>query len=103
MVKIAADLDQFPFDSIDGVQLQARRLFPINRHTEAKTRQAGLDRWYLVSFDTGTSLQQMALALAEDSRIVLVEYDAYLHAIEPVKADPHEQKRVRPLSQTAFQ
>ncbi len=102
MVKIAADLDQFPFDSIDGVQLQARRLFPINRHTEAKTRQAGLDRWYLVSFDTGTSLQQMALALAEDPRIVLVEYDAYLHAIEPVKADPHEQKRIRPLSQTAM-
>ena len=34
------------------------RVFPVNSHTEEKSREAGLHLWYLVRFDKGTDLKE---------------------------------------------
>lgn len=51
------------------------RLFPINEALEARAREAGLHRWYVVKFDKEVSLDYAARALAQIDEIETVEFN----------------------------
>lgn len=51
-----------------------RRVFPYAGKFEARTREAGLDLWYSVTFDQDKPLTKTAISLSELEGVQLVEY-----------------------------
>ena len=54
------------------------RLFPVNPTHEARTRKAGLHRWYVVRFDSNEQLEEAAKTLAEIQDVDIVQYNSIL-------------------------
>ena len=54
------------------------RLFPIDERHEERTRQAGLHRWYILSFDNEVALENAAKALAVVNEVEIVQYNSIL-------------------------
>uniref|UniRef100_UPI0040564DA3 S8 family serine peptidase n=1 Tax=Alistipes sp. TaxID=1872444 RepID=UPI0040564DA3 len=51
------------------------RLFPVDERHEARTREAGLHRWYIVHFDNKQQLDRVARSLAEIAEIEKIEFN----------------------------
>lgn len=52
---------------------QFERVFPVDKSTEARTREAGLHLWYVVKFDENTDLQKAANQLARLGEVSAVQ------------------------------
>ena len=78
------------FDAVlDGIGVKSlRRLFPIDRRHEERTRAAGLHRWYLVEFDAEADLTRAARSLAAVAEVSNVEFNQRLKRIGCGKAVP---------------
>lgn len=50
------------------------RVFPVNKHTETRALNAGLDLWYVIHFDKETNLEEAAKALAEVPEVAKVQF-----------------------------
>ena len=72
LVKLDAPTEDF---GIEGMEITAEPLF-------GGKPDATLDKWLLVSFDESLTNAEVAEALANDSRVVRVEYDLPLKRIE---------------------
>ncbi len=72
LVKLDAPTEDF---GIEGMEITAEPLF-------GGKPDATLDKWLLVSFDESLTNAEVAEALANDSRVVRVEYDLLLKRIE---------------------
>ena len=72
LVKLDAPTEDF---GIEGMEITAEPLF-------GGKPDATLDKWLLVSFDESLTNTEVAEALANDSRVVRVEYDIPLKRIE---------------------
>lgn len=67
-----------------------RRLFPCNARHEARTRAAGLHKWYIVTFDADAGLESAALRLASVAEVANVQFDTRFHigavgSVKPLK------------------
>ena len=51
------------------------RLFPVDEKNEARTREAGLHRWYIVHFDSKQQLDRAARSLADIAEIEKIEFN----------------------------
>ncbi len=56
-----------------------RRVFPYNPKTEERTREAGLHKWYAVTFDADVDLEKAAERFSTLSSVEYVEFDTKLH------------------------
>lgn len=62
------------------------RLFPVDKNTEERTREAGMHLWYIVRFDEGTDLQKAAQDLTKLGEISKVQCNKTIHrAYDPKK------------------
>lgn len=62
------------------------RLFPIDRRTEERTRQAGMHLWYLVRFDKDANLQEAVERISQLGEVSKVQCNRLIHrAYDPRK------------------
>lgn len=73
-----------------------QRLFPADPRNEARTRAAGLHRWYLVEFDEGTDLDRAAHALAGIAEVERVEYNQQLQNMASGDVIPLDETEFEP-------
>lgn len=71
--------------SIEGIELNVEPLF-------GGKADENLDKWLLVSFDESLSNAEVAAAIAQDSRVVRVEYDLPIKRIEGKKVPMPESR-----------
>lgn len=66
-----------PLDNalLDIEATSIERLFPIDERSEARTRAAGLHRWYIVHFDNEQQLDRVARSLAAVAEVEKVEFN----------------------------
>lgn len=64
------------------------RLFPVDSRSESRTREAGLHRWYAVSFDEDTDLDMAARQIASMSEVKNVEFNQKLVHVHDSKFFP---------------
>lgn len=81
-----------PFDVVlENIGVKAlRRLFPATEENEARTRAAGLHRWYIVSFDPGVDLDKAALNMASVAEVSKIEFSQKLKRIASPASAPVE-------------
>lgn len=86
------------FDNIlDRIGVKSiQRLFPVTAKHEERTRQAGLHKWYIVSFDESVDLDKAAADMAEISEVSYVQFNTRLSLIDGNQS-AREQEAV-PLS-----
>ena len=90
-------------ESLDAVleQIHAtsiERVFPVSEQYEARTRAAGLHKWYVLSFDTDEKLEEAARALAGVAEVSKVQYSverkkSYDGKVYPFKEGTHGATR----------
>ena len=65
--------------------LSARRLFPYAGRFEARTRAAGMHRWYVIEWDESTPTTKAATGMLELPGVDKVEYNPQIHIVgDPV-------------------
>lgn len=91
LVKLDAPTEDF---GIDGMEITAEPLF-------GGKPDAMLDKWLLVSFDESLTNAEVAEALANDSRVVRVEYDLPIKRVEG-KSVPMPESRPKATRSVAL-
>lgn len=86
MVRLSDGVEEFPAAILSEIGAQSRRLFPYNPKVEELTRQAGLDKWYLLTFDSGENVEEVALRVAALHEVAFVEYDVQVMRDEVISA-----------------
>lgn len=71
---------------VDGYQIE--RVFPIDRSTEDKAREAGLHLWYVVRFSEEHPVEEVAERLSKLGEVSRVEYNRQLKRASEQKAQP---------------
>ena len=82
MVKITDGAESFDLDNIAGVACQSQPLFAMGQKNETNFSESGLNKWYLVRFDADSNIENVARAIAADSRVAFVEYNKELKRVE---------------------
>ena len=91
LVKLDAPTEEF---GIEGMEITAEPLF-------GGKPDATLDKWLLVSFDESLTNAEVAEALANDSRVVRVEYDLPIKRVEG-KSVPMPESRPKATRSVAL-
>ena len=84
---------------VEGVEIEARVLFPAGKSSAEELHTNDIYRWWVLSFDEGLSLTAVANAVAGDERVAIVEYDTIMESLasdEVVVPEPslkHEATR----------
>lgn len=78
--RVSGTLAKAGIEDIDLVLAQAgvtdiQRVFPRDSRTEERTRDAGLNLWYLVRFDASSDIEQVGRSLAALGQVSGVEYN----------------------------
>ncbi|MCM1249685.1 MAG: S8 family serine peptidase [Alistipes sp.] len=91
------------FDAVlDGIGVKSlRRLFPIDKRNEERTRAAGLHRWYLVEFDVDADLDRAARNMAAIAEVSNVEFNQRLKHASCGKVVPLTEDEAAPRTRTA--
>jgi len=76
--QISDDLHSSALNAILG-EYRLERLFPVDQNNEAKTRAAGLNRWYRVLFDESVDLNQATSLLKQLPEIDKVQANRQLN------------------------
>ena len=74
LVRLAEDVDAEVLNEILDIAVEADVLYP-RSETRAKS---SFDAWYLLKFDKKVDVRAVAERLAEDSRVVKIEYSIYI-------------------------
>ena len=82
------------------------RIFPVDGRSEERTREAGLNRWYVVHFDENTDLEQVAQELAQMGEIEKIQYShpiqrAYNPKMRATALSAETQKALKTMSRSA--
>lgn len=86
-----ADFDEV----LDNIKVKSiERLFPFNERNEAATREAGLHRWYKVTFAKDADLNTAARAMAEVAEVKAVQFNQQLVNLADGKITPLTDKEV---------
>lgn len=84
-----ADFDEV----LDNIKVKSiERLFPFNERNEAATREAGLHRWYKVTFAEDADLNTAARAMAEVAEVKAVQFNQQLVNLADGKITPLTDK-----------
>lgn len=77
LVKLNSYASQYEVEC-EGLDIEARPIFPTGRATEESLRSEEIYRWWILTFDESADLEGVAHTLAGDSRVAIVEYDAIM-------------------------
>ncbi len=79
------DMDEI-FGSLDVSSLS--RVFPLNPKSEERTREAGLHKWYIVTFDADADLEKAALSLASFAEVKNIQYNVRVKKASSRRSSP---------------
>ncbi|MBO7311647.1 MAG: S8 family serine peptidase [Alistipes sp.] len=71
LVRLTEEMEPTFISEIAGVEMDIEPLFSPSTRAKSST----LDGWYLLSFDKGADVENIAQIIAEDNRIEKIEYD----------------------------
>lgn len=90
--------------SLDGILsdinvLSMERVFPYAGKNEARTREAGLHRWYVLRFSPEEDLDAAAQKLAAEGEVSMVQFNAKVYATFSSESVPFEEE-ARPATKS---
>ena len=100
LVKLRSYEDSYTPVTMNGLEFNSRPLFPAGRATSEELHSEELYRWWIVEFDTEANIEAVAHALAKDSRLEAVEYNAQ---IEPIFSESVAMDTMPQLNATRAQ
>lgn len=71
-----------------------KRVFPVDKRNEARTRESGLHLWYLVKFDEKMDVQKVAQDMSKLAEVSAVQYN---HEIKRAYSAAKKAKAVEPV------
>ena len=74
MVRLAEDVDAEVLGDIVDIAVDARPLYPRGKNVA----KSSFDDWYLLKFDDRADVRAIAERIAEDSRVVKIEFSVYI-------------------------
>ena len=74
MVRLAEDVDAEVLGDIVDIDVDARPLYPRGKNVA----KSSFDDWYLLKFDDRADVRAIAERIAEDSRVVKIEFSVYI-------------------------
>ena len=83
MVRLAEDVDAEVLGDIVDIAVDARPLYPRGKNVAKST----FDDWYLLKFDDRADVRAIAERIAEDSRVVKIEFSVYIKRPEYKRVD----------------
>ena len=83
MVRLAEDVDAEVLDDIVDIAVDARPLYPRGKNVA----KSSFDDWYLLKFDERADVRAIAERIAEDSRVVKIEFSVYIKRPEYKRVD----------------
>ena len=88
-------------DLVEGYEIE--RVFPVDRRTEDKAREAGLHLWYVVRFSEDHSVSQVAADLAKLGEVSRVDFNRRLKRATAKQAVPLTAEMLAELAETDSQ
>ena len=83
MVRLAEDVDAEVLGDIVDIAVDARPLYPRGKNVA----KSSFDDWYLLKFDDRADVRAIAERIAEDSRVVKIEFSVYIKRPEYKRVD----------------
>ena len=80
---------------------QLERLFPIDERTEERTRQSGLNQWYIVRFSGEYGAEQVAERLKPLGEVQKIDFNRTIKRAYTGKAKPLSKAQVEKMSKAA--
>lgn len=87
-----------------GENVHARPLVPAGRASDRVLQEEDIYRWWLLTFDEDVDAESLARVVAEDDRVILVEYDTLIEPVvsESMHAPAATRAQVRPSVDMPF-
>lgn len=78
------------------------RIFPVDNSVEMRTRETGLDRWYVVEFDENTNIESVAHRFAALAEVAKVQYSHSIRRNYDHKKRPTSIRSTNAVKSVAF-
>lgn len=90
------------FDNVlDRIGVKSiERLYPVTAKHEEKTRQAGLHRWYIVTFNEDVNLDRAATEMAKVAEVNFVQFNTRLTLVDGIEEAKVQESSPMDISST---
>lgn len=75
LVKVQAGVEELNIERIGDIACTCEPLFAMCDSNRSNFASSGIDRWYVVRFDSNSDIESVARSIATDSRIAYIEYN----------------------------
>ena len=91
LVKLNSYTTEFSVESIDGIDIEARPLFPAGNTSEERLHSEDIYRWWELSFSQSANLDNIAEVVATNSLVKHVEFNKIMEYVgDDIVSEPAE-------------